>query len=39
MAIGVTLVGAQKAVDPPTFAPDEQAVRGIRTTPGGIIAG
>ncbi|WP_448207282.1 portal protein [Azospirillum sp. sgz302134] len=34
-----TLIGAQKAVDPPLLAPDEYAVRGLRTTPGGITYG
>ncbi len=34
-----TIVAAQKAADPPILAPDEMAVRGIRTTPGGIIYG
>src|SRR5690606_8774321 len=34
-----TIVAAQKAADPPILAPDEAAVRGIRTTPGGIIYG
>ena len=33
------IIGAQKAVDPPLLAADENAVRGIRTTPGGIIYG
>lgn len=33
------IVGAQKAVDPPLLATDENAVRGIRTSPGGIIYG
>jgi hypothetical protein len=34
-----TIVAAQKAADPPLLAPDEVAVRGIRTSPGGIIYG
>lgn len=34
-----TIIGAQKAVDPPLLAPTEKAVRGIRTSPGGIIYG
>jgi hypothetical protein len=34
-----TIVAAQKAADPPILAPDETAVRGIRTAPGGIIYG
>lgn len=34
-----TIVGAQKAVDPPLLAPDEGARLGVRTTPGGIIYG
>ena len=34
-----TIIGAQKSVDPPLLAPDENAVRGVRTTPGGIIYG
>ncbi|MGD9742293.1 MAG: portal protein [Dongiaceae bacterium] len=34
-----TIVAAQKAADPPILAPDEMAVRGLRTTPGGIIYG
>lgn len=33
------LIGAQKAVDPPLLAPDEYAVRGLRTTPGAITFG
>jgi hypothetical protein len=34
-----TIVAAQKAADPPLLAPDEAAVRGVRTSPGGIIYG
>jgi hypothetical protein len=34
-----TIVGAQKAVDPPLLATDEGARLGVRTTPGGIIYG
>ncbi|BAI73185.1 phage head-tail connector protein [Azospirillum sp. B510] len=34
-----TIVGAQKAVDPPLLAPDEFSVRGLRTSPGGITYG
>ena len=34
-----TLLGAQKVVDPPLLVPDERSVRGVRTTPGGIIYG
>ncbi|MGB8274588.1 MAG: portal protein [Alphaproteobacteria bacterium] len=34
-----TIVAAQKAADPPLLAPDETAVRGVRTSPGGIIYG
>ncbi len=34
-----TIVAAQKAADPPILAPDEAAVRGIRTSPGQIIYG
>ncbi|MBX7147136.1 MAG: head-tail connector protein [Alphaproteobacteria bacterium] len=34
-----TITSAQKMVDPPLLAVDEMAVRGIRTTPGGIIYG
>ncbi len=34
-----TIVGAEKQVDPPLLAPDEASVRGIRTTPGGVIYG
>lgn len=36
-----TIVGAQKAVDPPLLAQDEGAMRGVRisTTPSGIIYG
>lgn len=34
-----TIVAAQKAVDPPILAADEMAVRGLRTSPGGIIYG
>lgn len=34
-----TIVGAQKAVDPPILAPDERTRLGVRTTPGGIIYG
>jgi hypothetical protein len=33
----VTIVGAQKAVDPPILAADEQGVRGMRIRPGSII--
>lgn len=34
-----TIIGAQKRVDPPILAPDEEAVHGIKTRPGGIIYG
>lgn len=34
-----TIIGAQKAADPPLLAPDEFAVRGLRTSPGGITYG
>jgi hypothetical protein len=33
----VGIVGAQKAVDPPILAADEQGVRGMRIRPGSII--
>ena len=34
-----TLIAAQKVVDPTILAPDESAVRGVRTAPGQIIYG
>ncbi|MGE5537325.1 MAG: portal protein [Gemmatimonas sp.] len=34
-----TVVAAEKTVDPPLLAADERGLRGIRTTPGGIIYG
>ncbi len=34
-----TIIAAQKIADPPILAPDEAAVRGVRTSPGGIIYG
>ncbi|MCC6717412.1 MAG: head-tail connector protein [Acetobacteraceae bacterium] len=34
-----TLVAAQKAADPPLLAPDENALRSVRVTPGGITYG
>ena len=35
----VTIAAAQKSVDPPLLAADERGLRGVRTTPGGIIYG
>jgi head-to-tail connecting protein len=35
----VTIAAAQKALDPPLLAADERGLRGVRTTPGGIIYG
>lgn len=34
-----TIVAAQKAVDPALLTMDERGMRGVRTTPGGIIYG
>lgn len=34
-----TIVALQKQVDPPLLAPNEAAVQGIKTNPGGIIYG
>lgn len=37
--VKTNLVASQRAADPPTMAPDEVALRGLRVTPGQIIYG